>query len=147
MQAKIMVLPLSKSLSELPEYGQVLVNLIARDLKVKYQSKALGFVWSLLHPAMMIGIWYVVFSLRVINVQVHRYWAFLLPGMLVYQFFQSAIIEGSYAVRRNSAIIRKVYVPMEILVIAAVTVKMVEFLLQMLVAIVLLALLHRGGGF
>jgi len=142
-----MTLPLSKSLSELPEYSQVLGNLIARDLKVKYQSKALGFVWSLLHPAIMIAIWYVVFSLRVINVQVHRYWAFLLPGMLVYQFFQTAIIEGSYAVRRNAAIIRKVYVPMEILVIAAVTVKMVEFLLQLLVAILLLAILHRGGGF
>src|SRR2546430_16276525 len=142
-----MTFPLSKSLSELSEYTQVLANLIARDLKVKYQSKALGFVWSLLHPAIMIGIWYVGFSLRVINVQVHRYWAFLLPGMLVYQFIQSAIVEGSYAVRKNAGIIRKVYVPMEILVIAAVTVKMVEFLLQLLVAIILLALLHRGGGF
>src|SRR5205823_10809404 len=98
----IMTFLLSKSLSELPEYSQVLANLIARDLKVKYQSKALGFLWSLLHPAIMIGIWYVVFSLRVINVDVHRYWAFLLPGMLVYQFIQSAIIEGSFAVRKNA---------------------------------------------
>jgi ABC-type polysaccharide/polyol phosphate export permease len=142
-----MTFPLSKSLSELPEYTQVLGNLIARDLKVKYQSKALGFVWSLLHPAIMIAIWYVVFSLRVINVDVPRYWAFLLPGMLVYQFIQSAIIEGSFAVRHNAGIIRKVYVPMEILVIAAVTVKTVEFLLQLLVAMALLAVLHRGAAF
>ena len=142
-----MTIPLTKSLTELPEYGQVLANLIARDLKVKYQSKALGFLWSMLHPAIMIGIWYVVFSMRVINVSVHRYWAFLLPGMLVYQFIQSSIIEASYSIRRNGAIIRKVYVPMEILVIAAVTVKMVEFLLQMIVAIALLACLHRGDQF
>jgi ABC-type polysaccharide/polyol phosphate export permease len=85
--------------------------------------------------------------MRVINVSVHRYWAFLLPGMLVYQFIQSSIIEASYSIRRNGAIIRKVYVPMEILVIAAVTVKMVEFLLQMIVAIALLACLHRGDQF
>ncbi len=46
---------IATSLSELPEYRQVLANLIARDLKVKYQSKALGFAWSLLAPATMIG--------------------------------------------------------------------------------------------
>jgi ABC-type polysaccharide/polyol phosphate export permease len=141
-----MTFPLSKSLSELPEYSQVLGNLIARDLKVKYQSKTLGFLWSLLHPAILIGIWYVVFSLRIINQNFYHYWAFLLPGILVYQFIQTAIIEGSYAVRRNAAIIRKVYVPTEILIIAAITVKMVEFLLQILVAILLLAALHRGSG-
>jgi ABC-type polysaccharide/polyol phosphate export permease len=142
-----MTLPLSKSLTELPEYGQVLANLIARDLKVKYQSKALGFIWSLLHPAIMIGIWYVVFTMRVINQNIHHYWAFLLPGILVYQFIQSSIIEAAYSIRKNGGIIRKVYVPMEILVIAAVTVKMVEFLLQMLVTIALLACLHRGDQF
>src|SRR5438477_323224 len=44
-----MTLTIQQSLSELPEYRRVLVNLIARDLKVKYQTKALGFLWSLLY--------------------------------------------------------------------------------------------------
>ena len=56
-----MTLTLATSLSELPEYRGVLLTLIARDLKVKYQTKALGFLWSLLYPALMVGIWYVVF--------------------------------------------------------------------------------------
>ena len=42
---------LARSASELPEYGEVLRNLIARDLKAKYQSRALGLGWSLVHPA------------------------------------------------------------------------------------------------
>ena len=71
---------LTSSLSELPEYRQVLANLIARDLKVKYQSKSLGFAWSLLAPAIMIGILYAVFS-RGLRVQMPDYWAFLLAGM------------------------------------------------------------------
>src|SRR2546423_11030994 len=140
-----MTFPLSQSLSELPEYSQVLGNLIARDLKVKYQGKGLGFLWTLLHPAIHIAIWYTVFSLRVLRVDLPDYWAFLLAGILTYQFLQTAIIEGSYSVRRNSAIIRKVYVPMEILVIAAVTVKMIEFVIQLAVAILLLAIAHRGN--
>jgi ABC-2 type transport system permease protein len=131
------------SLIELPEYRGVLANLIARDLKVKYQAKALGFAWSLLYPAAMIAIWYAVFH-HIINIQMPNYWAFLIAGMLPFQFLQNAIMEGSTAIRRNAGIVRKVYVPMEVLVIAGVTVKLVEFLLQLAVAIVLLMIAHHG---
>lgn len=141
-----MAMSLSKSLQELPEYRHVLGNLILRDLKVKYQSKALGFVWSLLHPALLIGIWYFVFRLRVLNVDLKNYWAFLISGMITFQFMQQSIIDGAWAVRRNSAIIRKVYMPIEVLVIAALTVKLVDFVLQLIVALTLLALLHHTTG-
>ena len=40
-----MPMSLIKSARELPEYLQVLRNLIARDLKVKYQTSGLGFAW------------------------------------------------------------------------------------------------------
>src|SRR5437016_1019067 len=140
-----MTLTVSQSLRELPEYSQVLGNLIARDLKVKYQSKGLGFLWSLLHPAIYIGIWYLVFSLRVLNISLPDYWAFLLGGMLTYSFIQSAITEGAWSIRRNAGIIRKVYVPMEVLVIAAVSVKTIEFVLQMAVAVALLLIAHHGN--
>jgi len=140
-----MTLSLAQSLSELPEYRRVLATLVVRDLKVKYQTKALGFLWSLLYPAMMIGIWYVVFK-RIVRIEMPHYWAFLIVGMLPFQFVQNAILEGSGAVRRNAGLIRKVYMPMEILVIAGVTVKLIEFLLQLVVAIVLLAALHHGDS-
>jgi ABC-2 type transport system permease protein len=138
-----MTLSLQKSLRELPEYRTVLLTLVARDLKVKYQTKALGFAWSLLYPAVMIGIWYTVFR-TIIKIEMPRYWAFLICGMLPFQFVQNAIMSGSGAVRCNAGLVRKVYMPMEVLVIAAVTVKLVEFLLQLAVAMVLLAILHRG---
>src|SRR5437773_7636933 len=137
-----MTLSLVTSLTELPEYRRVLGNLIARDLKVKYQAQALGFVWSLLYPALMISIWYVVFK-RIVRLDIPDYWAFLLSGMLPFQFVQSGITDGSGAVRRNAGLIRKIYVPMEILVIASVTVKLIEFIAQLAIAIVLLLMLHR----
>src|SRR3954468_14587897 len=112
-----MTLSLATSLTELPEYRRVLGNLIARDLKVKYQTKTLGFVWSLLYPALMIAIWYMVFK-SIIKIEMPHYWAFLICGMLPYQFVQNAVQEGAGAVRRNSGLIRKIYLPMEVLVIA-----------------------------
>lgn len=142
-----MSLPLTKSLAELPEYRFVLVNLVARDLKVRYQDKSLGFIWSVLHPALLLGIWYLVFR-HVVRVEVGgpRYWAFLIPGMLTYQFIQTSIVEGARAVRDNAGIVRKVYVPMEVLVCAAVSVRLIEYLIQLVVAMALLAALHYGGG-
>src|SRR6476620_8382782 len=109
-----MTLSLATSLPELPEYRQVLGNLIARDLKVKYRFAALGFCWSLLYPALMVLIWYTVFR-RIIRIEMPHYWAFLIVGMLPFQFVQNAILDGSGAVRRNAALIRKVYMPMEII--------------------------------
>jgi ABC-2 type transport system permease protein len=138
-----MTLSLANSLHELPEYRRVLGNLIARDLKVKYQTKALGFLWSLLYPALMIAIWYTVFK-KIVKVEMPHYWAFLIVGMLPFQFVQNAIAEGSSAVRKNAGLIRKVYLPMEVLVIAGVTVKFVEFLAQLAVALLLLMFVHRG---
>src|SRR5688572_3267817 len=135
---------LTASLYELPEYRRVLGNLIARDLKVKYQSKSLGFLWSLNQPTIMLAIWYVIFS-RAFRVPIHDYWAYLIAGIVPFQFITSSIVAGLSSVRTNAGIIRKVYVPMEILVIAAVTVRLVEFLVQLAVAIVLLALLHRAA--
>jgi ABC-type polysaccharide/polyol phosphate export permease len=136
-------LPLVRSLTELPEYRHVLYSLVARDLKVRYQTKALGFVWSLLDPAITLGIWYVIFN-RVIRLPIGHYWAFLIAGLIPFRFFTSGIIDVSSSIRRNAGIIRKVYLPMEILVISAVAVKLFEFLLQLLLAIVLLWALHHG---
>lgn len=136
---------IATSLSELPEYRQVLANLIARDLKVKYQDKSLGFLWSLLAPAIMIGILYVIFSSRAFRIDMPDYWAFLIAGILPFQFMQEAIIGGANSIRASSGLIRKIYVPMEILVIAAVTVRAIEFVLQMVLAVVLLLVLHRGA--
>lgn len=130
------------NLRELVSFWPVYANLVARDLKVKYSTKSLGFLWSLIYPATMLGIWYVIFS-KVTRIPIDDYWAFLIAGILPFQFIQQGIADGSTTIRRNSGIIRKVYVPMEILVAAGVTTKMIEFLMQLSIALVLLFSLHH----
>ncbi len=139
------LLTIANSLSELPEYRQVLANLIARDLKVKYQSKALGFAWSLLAPAAMLAILYTIFR-QAFRIPMPDYWAFLIAGILPFQYMSEAILNGAQSIRSSAALIRKVYVPMEILVISGITVRTIEFVMQMLLAVALLFVLHRTGG-
>ena len=43
-------------------YRHLLNNLISRDIKVKYRRSALGLLWSVLNPLLMMMVMYVVFS-------------------------------------------------------------------------------------
>ena len=38
-------------------YRELLVNLVRKDLKVRYKSSVLGFLWSLLNPAMLLVVY------------------------------------------------------------------------------------------
>ncbi|MBA3470846.1 MAG: hypothetical protein H0T53_14505, partial [Herpetosiphonaceae bacterium] len=48
---------------ELWRFRELTRNLVARDLKSRYKSSALGYVWSLLNPLMMIVLFYFVFAI------------------------------------------------------------------------------------
>src|SRR3982751_1129324 len=43
-------------------YRELLVNLTRKELKVKYKSSALGFVWSLLNPLLYLVVFSIVFQ-------------------------------------------------------------------------------------
>jgi lipopolysaccharide transport system permease protein len=44
-------------LRELYRYRDLLAQLIARDLKVRYKNSVLGFFWSLLNPLLQVATW------------------------------------------------------------------------------------------
>ena len=134
---------LAADLSELGRFRYVAFNLVMRDLRARYQDSFLGFLWTLLYPALLLGIWVSVFG-HIMRFGAADYWAYLLSGLLPFQFLQSSITDGMAAVRRNAGLIRKIYVPPEVLVFSAVTVRLIEFLLQMTLAITVLAIWHRG---
>ena len=48
---------------ELVERRQVLWLLVVRDLKVRYASSKLGYVWTVLDPLMMSGVYFLVFGI------------------------------------------------------------------------------------
>ncbi len=42
-----------KAIAELRQYRDFLLNLVARDLKVRYKNSFLGVIWSWLNPLLM----------------------------------------------------------------------------------------------
>jgi ABC-2 type transport system permease protein len=125
-------------LAELMTYRQLLVNLTVRDLKVKYKGSALGILWSLLNPLVMMAIYTLVFSVFLRAVRLPNYWAFVLGGLLSWIFFSSGLTSATASFTRNPSLITKVAFPIESLPLAGILAHFVNFLVMVAVLLVIL---------
>ena len=75
-----------KEISEIIRYRDLLRNLVARDIKVRYRRSFLGFVWVMLNPLLMMLILYVVFS-ELFKVSTKNFTVYLLSGITLWNFF------------------------------------------------------------
>lgn len=110
-------------------YRELLVGLVRKELKVKYKNSILGFVWSMLNPALYLVVFYIVFQL-VLKAGIPNFAIFLLSGLLVWNLFSTGLASATGAIVGNSAIVKKVSFPREILCMAAVGASLVHFVLQ-----------------
>ena len=69
---------------------QVIV-LVSKDFKLKYNSTAIGFFWSLLVPLCMSFTYYYVFGV-IMRWNANNYLLYLLSGNFFWQYFASVVI-------------------------------------------------------
>jgi len=127
-------------LAELLRYRELIENLVMRDLKVRYKGSVLGFLWSLLNPLLLMGVFTVVFTLLAPNTAIPKFPAFLLCALLPWNFFSSSMVGAVHSIVGNGHLIKKVYFPREILPISVVMSSFVNFLLALPVLFLFLAL-------
>jgi len=99
-------------LDNLKKYRFLLKELIKRDFKVKYQRSSLGFLWSILYPLLMMAVMAIVFS-NVFRISVPdvSFLAYLLSGLVLFNFFSEATNQGMPSIVGNMSLINKVYIP------------------------------------
>ena len=120
------------ALRELWDYRDLLLNLVGRDLAVRYKRSALGFLWSFLNPLLMMAVFWVVF--QVVKPQnVRSYPLFVLAGLLPWNFLAGSLTTAVRSITSSGGIIDKVYFPREVLPLAAVAANLVNFLLSLVV--------------
>jgi lipopolysaccharide transport system permease protein len=130
--------------AEVWRYRELLRNLVVWGLKVKYQRSMLGFVWTLLNPLLMVATLTAVFG-YVIRIQVVHYWAFLLSGYFVWNSVQVSLFAGTFVLAEHAALRRSVAFPSELLVFGAVLSRLIEFAIEMVLLIAVLAVFHHHG--
>ncbi len=126
---------LASRVAAIVAYRELLVNLVRKDLKVRYKNSVLGFVWSLVNPAVTIAVFYVIFSVILPN-SIPYFVLFLMSGVLVFNMFQNGTAAAVGSVVGNAALVKKVWFPREILPLAAIGATFVDFLLQSTVLVV-----------
>ncbi|PZS19173.1 MAG: ABC transporter [Acidimicrobiales bacterium] len=122
-------------------YRELVVGLVRKELKVKYKNSILGFMWSMLNPAMYLGVYYFVFQI-VLGSGIPLFAIYLLCGLLVWNMFQTAVSSATTAVVGNASIVKKVAFPREILALASVGAALVFFFLQGIVLVISLIAFH-----
>jgi lipopolysaccharide transport system permease protein len=125
-------------------YRELLRQFIIRNLKVKYQRSLLGFVWTLLNPLLTVSILVLVFS-HVVRIPLPDYWAFVLSGYFVWNCVLQTLNTGTYIFAEHSRLTRSVAFPSEILVLGAVGSRLLEFVVEIALILVLLIVFHHHG--
>ncbi len=140
-------LPARPAWSPVDRYRRVLWILTTRDLKVRYSTSALGYLWSILDPLVMAGIYWFVFT-QVFERSVGEdpYIVYLLCGLLPWMWFNGAVSDSTRAFLKDAKLVRSTKIPRTIWVNRLVLSKGIEFVLSVpvlaLFAIVNGATLH-----
>jgi len=130
-----------EKLAELWRYRELIRNLTLRDVKARYKNSLLGIGWSLFNPLLMMLVFTVVYTVMLGQSNRADYPAFILSGLLPWNFFSASIMGGTGSVVGNSHLIKKVYFPREVLPISTMLAHLINFLIALPVFFVLALLL------
>jgi len=125
---------------------ELLANLVRTEIKVKYKNSVLGIMWSMVAPAMTLIIFTIVFSFLLKN-GIPHFVIFLFSGLLLWNFFQTAVQTGTGTIVNNSGLVKKVSFPREILALASVGTASVFFFFQAIVMVIFLFLVPNAPDY
>lgn len=113
-------------------YMHSLWLLSARDLKVRYATSWLGYLWSVLDPLVMSAIYWFVFT-QIFHRDVGEdpYIVFLISALLPWVWFNTSVSDFTRAFRRDARLVRSTSIPRSIWVNRIVLSKGLEFLFSM----------------
>lgn len=128
---------------------ELLLDLVWKDLRVRYRYTAIGFLWALLQPLALMLILTFVFTgvfegrLPVAADSTEDFAVMILCGLVFWQFFASALSGATRSIVDNQNLIKKVHFPREVLPLAAV----LNPLVNLGIGLLLLLAIHlfRGG--
>jgi ABC-2 type transport system permease protein len=138
-------LKVRQRLRELAEHREILVNLIRKELKVRYATSALGVIWSMLNPLLYLAVFGVVFTFF-LRSGIPDFPVFLLSGIVAWTLFSTAIGQATTSIVGNANLVSKVAFPREILPLASIGAALVNFGFQLGVLLAFTLVIGHGIG-
>ena len=124
------------------KYKDLLIQLVSRDIKLKYRRSFLGYLWSVLNPLFVMIIMTIVFS-TMFSRNIENFPVYLFTGKMLFDFMSTSTNQAMTSVTGNAALLKKTYVPKYIFTLSKVTSCMVDLLFSFgALFIVMLATRH-----
>ena len=112
--------------------------LIAKDFKLKYNSSALGFLWSILVPTLTSVVYYFVFGIMM-RFDAPNYLLFLMSGTFLWQFFSNVVMMSGGVLMGNVGLLKKTSFNRALLVRGTFYTESIHFLLTVFVLLGMMA--------
>jgi lipopolysaccharide transport system permease protein len=111
-------------------YRYLFEQMVRRELRQKYRGSALGVLWYVINPLVLMGAYYLMFGIIFDQASESEpdYPLFLLVGLVVWVFFNQAVVSAAPSLLDQGALVRKARFPREIIPASVVTVQLVTFL-------------------
>jgi len=111
---------LVEELADLWRSRGLLAVLVKRDIAVRYRQAAIGVLWALIQPIATTAVFSLIFVVFVrLPAQDVPYPAFVFAGLVIWQYFNRAVSEGTLSLVANAALITKVFFPRLVVPLAA----------------------------
>jgi lipopolysaccharide transport system permease protein len=127
-------------LGEVWSFRDLVVQLVLRDLRLRYKQTALGASWVVLQPLLAAGVFGFVFG-RIAGFSGGRapYFVFAFVGLTMWTAFSTTVTRLSISLTANSALISKVFFPRLVLPLSAVGSTIVDVCVTAVLGVVVLA--------
>ncbi len=125
--------------AELWRFRHLFCAIVWRTIRVRYKQTVIGLAWVLLQPFLLMLVFTIIFG-QLTNMPTHGqpYPIFVLSGLLVWLFVAQAFNQASISIVGNTHLITKIYFPRIILILAAITAAMFDFVCSLVLLIALM---------
>jgi lipopolysaccharide transport system permease protein len=128
-------------LKDLWLHRELLYNMTAKELKVKYKRSVLGFLWSFVTPLIMLAVFSLVFSILAKS-QMSWFVVYLMAGLFPWLFFVNSLVQSVGSVVNNPGLVKKVYFPREVLPLGLIGANIFQFFMQMSILLLFLFIIR-----
>lgn len=121
----------------------ILFVLLQKELKVRYNNKLLGYLWSIANPLASAFVYYIAFQI-LMRINVPDYPLILISSVFPWQWMSNSIGSSPNVFVGNSSIIKKVNFPRNIVPLCMVSNHMIHFVMSIPVIVLFLVLYNRA---
>jgi lipopolysaccharide transport system permease protein len=136
----VIVIPMNISnVKQLLPYHELLFAWTVRTIRARYQQSLLGSLWAILQPASTVAVLTIIFTLIIpLDTADIPYPVFSYVAMVPWVFFSSSLTDMVDSLVGNMNLISKIFFPREILVIAALMARMLDFVIAFIILFLLM---------